>query len=318
VSRTPLPSRVGEVVVAAPGRGPGHWAGAASAVLDDDGSVWLAYRLRRPVDDGRGVGVVVARSVDGVRFETVAQVGREAFGAASLERPALVRRPDGGWRLYLSCATPGSKHWWVEALDADAPAALPGGRRTVVHPGSAERAVKDPVVLVDDDGWWMWLCCHPLDRPGHEDRMTTRLLRSDDGLAWDDLGEVLSGTPATWDARGARVTAVLSRDPLVVLYDGRATADQNWFERTGVARSPDGGAALVADPGGPAASSPHGDGALRYATAVAVPGGGLRWYAEVAHDDGSHDLVTSLSPNPGEPQPAPSEEDTHAQGPTSP
>ena len=101
-----------------------------------------------------------------------------------------------------------------------------------------------------------------------------------------------------------------------MLYDGRATAQENWFERTGIARSPDGGAALVADAGGPAASSPHGDGALRYATAVAVPGGGLRWYAEVAHADGSHDLVTSLSPNPGEPQPAPSEEDTHAQGPT--
>ena len=120
----------------APGRGPGHWAGAASAVLDDDGSVWLADRLRRPLDDGRGVGVVVARSVDGVRFESVAEVGREWFDAASLERPALVRRPEGGWRLYLSGATPGSKHWWVEALDADIPTALPDGRRTVVHPGA--------------------------------------------------------------------------------------------------------------------------------------------------------------------------------------
>ena len=143
---------------------PGPLGRAASALLDDDGSVWLAYRLRRPLGDGRGVGVVVARSVDGVRFESVAEVGRETFGAASLERPALVRRPGGGWRLYLSCATPGSKHWWVEALDADTPAALPGGRRTVV-PGSSELAVKDPVVLVDDEGWWMWLCCHPLDSP---------------------------------------------------------------------------------------------------------------------------------------------------------
>ncbi len=174
----------------------------------------------------------------------------------------------------------------------------PRGRRTVVHPGSADAGVKDPVVLVDDEGWWMWLCCHPLDEPGAEDRMTTRLLRSDDGLAWTDCGEVLRGTPGTWDARGTRVTAVLSRDPLVVLYDGRATAAENWFERTGVARSLDGSATLVADGGGPAASSPHGDGALRYATAITLPGGTLRWYAEAAHADGSHDLTTSVCPSP--------------------
>ncbi|MFL6152906.1 MAG: hypothetical protein ACJ72B_11050 [Ornithinibacter sp.] len=296
----PLPTADGEVVVPAPGRGPGHWAGAPSATRDDDGTVWLAYRLRRPVGGGRGVEVVVARSDDGRAFQPVASIGREAFGAASLERPALVLRPDGGWRLYLSCATPGSKHWWVESLDADSPPALPEGRRTVVRPGSRDVGVKDPVVLLDDDGWWMWLCCHPLDEPGQEDRMTTRLLRSDDGLAWTDLGEVLRGTAGSWDARGARVTAVLSRDPVVAVYDGRASVQENWFERTGVARSRDGSPTLVADDGGPAASAPHGDGALRYATAVALPDGGLRWYAEVAHADGSHDLITSISPNPGE------------------
>ena len=300
MSPTPLPSADGVVVVPAPRRGPGHWAGAPSALLDDDGTVWLAHRLRRPADDGRGVEVVVARSGDGVAFQPVAHVRRDAFGAASLERPAITRRPDGGWRLYVSCATPGSKHWWVEALDADSPDGLPEGRRTVVHAGSADVGVKDPVVLVDDEGWWMWLCCHPLDEPGQEDRMTTRLLHSDDGLTWTDRGEVLRGTPGTWDARGARVTAVLSRDPLVVLYDGRACMHENWFERTGVARTYDGSVTLRADDGGPAASSPHGDGALRYATAVARRGGGLRWYAEVAHADGSHDLITSVSPSPGE------------------
>ena len=35
---------------------------------------------------------------------------------------------------------------------------------------------------------------------------------------------VLTGTVGRWDARGARVTAVLSQEPLTVLYDGRATA----------------------------------------------------------------------------------------------
>ncbi|MEO6512502.1 MAG: hypothetical protein ABIO16_16000, partial [Nocardioides sp.] len=32
---------------------------------------------------------------------------------------------------------------------------------------------KDPVITRDEDGWQLWLCCHPLDDAGHEDRMTT-------------------------------------------------------------------------------------------------------------------------------------------------
>ena len=58
---------------------------------------------------------------DGVRFEPVAEVTKDRFGAESLERPALVRTPGGRWRLYVSCATPGTKHWWVDVLEADTP-----------------------------------------------------------------------------------------------------------------------------------------------------------------------------------------------------
>ena len=88
------------------------------------------------------------------------------------------------------------------------------------------------------------------------------------------------------------MTAVLS-DPLTVLYDGRARAEDNWHEVTGVARERDG--LLAADPDGPAAS-PHSDGALRYATAVPLDDGRTRFYFEAARPDGAHDLVTSVSP----------------------
>ena len=277
-----------QVVVPAPGEGPGNWAGAASAVRVDD-VIWLTWRVRRPLTDGRGVAVVVARSLDGVTFEQVAEVSREAFGAESFERPVLVPLLEGGWRLYLSCATPGSKHWWVDSLTADTVEGLATGVQQRIHEGDRDTAVKDPVITVGDDGYEMWLCCHPLDLPGHEDRMTTRRLTSPDGLAWLDHGEVLAGRDGQWDARGARVSAVLPDGS--VLYDGRPDAASNWFETTGVAWWD--GAALTRTEAGPI-SSPHSDGAFRYATAVPLPDGRTRFYIEAARPDGAHDLVTCV------------------------
>ena len=280
-----------ELVVPAPAAGPGNWAGAASAVLVD-GTFWLTYRVRRPLTDGRGVAVVVARGEDGVRFEPVCEIPREAFGCESFERPALVPLPDGRWRLYLSCATPGSKHWWVDSLTADTPEDLPFGDRKPVHRGNLGVGVKDPVVVETENGWEMWLCHHPLAEIGHEDRMSTHRLVSKDGLRWMDLGEVLVGRPGRWDARGARVTTVLPSEPgepRTVLYDGRPDAASNWHETTGVARWT--GARLVPVDGQPI-SSPHSDGAWRYASAVALPDGRTRLYVEVARPDGAHDLMT--------------------------
>ena len=284
-----------EVVVPAPGPGPGNWAGAASAVLVD-GTFWLTWRVRRPLSEGRGVTVVVASSTDGVRFEPVAEVHRDAFGCESFERPVLLPVPGVGWRLYLSCATYASKHWWVDSLTAATPADLPVGTRQLVLPGDEHLAVKDPVITHDPsrlDGWDMWLCCHPLADPGHEDRMTTRHLTSPDGLVWTDRGEVLAGRPGTWDQRGARVTAVLptlAGGPLRVLYDGRSDAASNWHETTGLAVW-DGARLVPDDTVGPIAS-PDSDGAWRYACAVALPDGRTRFYVEAARPDGAHDLVT--------------------------
>jgi hypothetical protein len=95
----PLPDlERAEVVVPAPDAGPGNWSGAATAVRVG-ATVYLSYRVRRPLEAGRGVSVVVARARDGVRFEPVSEVWRDDFGAESFERPVVLRTPAGGWRL---------------------------------------------------------------------------------------------------------------------------------------------------------------------------------------------------------------------------
>ena len=104
--------------------------------------------------------------------------------------------------------------------------------------------------------------------------MITSYMTSVDGLHWQDQGVALRGTPGSWDARGTRITTILNEVPLTVLYDGRASAAQTWFEQTGLACEQDGTLIPVGD--GPIAKSPDSDGSLRYASAVALPDGRTR------------------------------------------
>jgi hypothetical protein len=271
------------VAVAAPGPGPGRWVGAPSAALDPDGGFLVAYRVR--LSDQRGAATVVARSADGERLTTVAVLDKGRFGAESMERPALVRTDAGRWRLYVCNATPNSRHWWIDVLEADDPAGLADADARTVFAGDDRTGVKDPVVRRWDGRWHAWVCCHPLDRPGEEDRMTTAYATSDDGLAWDWHGTALAPRPGTWDARGTRVTVVL-RDGRAA-YDGRASAEENFAERTGLAHLAGGGGRLGQDGTAPVAD-------VRYLDVVALPGGGWRLWYESPLPDQSHELRTEL------------------------
>ncbi len=286
----PQPER-SVVAVPPPGSGPGTWAGSPSAARDD-GEIYLAYRLRRPHGRGRGFAVAVARSADGEHFQTLLTIRREELGAESLERPALVPAPDGGWRLYLSCATPGTKHWRVEVLEARHPGAFDARRSRVVLPGDEKTAVKDPVIIHDGDVWHLWASVHPLTDPDQTDRMATDYACSTDGLAWTWQGTALSPRPGEWDARGVRVSAVrLAPGSVMAYYDGRASAEENFEERTGVAAGPE-PAALTAR--GPIAQSPYGPGGLRYLSILDLGGSGERYYYEMTRADGAHELRTEL------------------------
>jgi hypothetical protein len=283
-----------EVVLEPEDPRPGSWAGGPSAQLVD-GTWWLAYRLRRPVGEGRGFANVVARSDDGVRFTPVVALGKNAFGAESLERPALVRTPEGSWRVYVSCATPGTKHWRVDLLEAATVEDLATATPRTVLAGSDTAAVKDPVVRHDGQQWHLWASVHPLDDPDATDRMTTEHATSHDGVVWTWRGTALTGTEGTWDARGVRfATVVLDGSRTWALYDGRATAAENWEERTGLAVAHEGGFTAVGRE--PILQSPHPPFGLRYADVVEMPGGAARWFYEATRADGAHELRTVLYP----------------------
>jgi len=162
-----------------------------SAALDDDSAILLAYRVRNGHDGTDET--LLARSPDGECFTTLVALPEGRFGAMAVERPALVRRADGGWRLYVCCATPESKHWWIGALDAQTPDGFEDAEVRMVFAGDERTAVKDPLVRRTGSGWEAWVCCHLLDVPGAEDRMNTAYATSADGLRWDWHGTVLEG-----------------------------------------------------------------------------------------------------------------------------
>jgi len=281
----PLPGNADAVVVAqAPGRGPQFWAGAPAAALDDDGSFVLGYRVR--YGEGGGDEVVIARSDDGERYATVLTLKPARFFAAMVERPALVRTDDG-WRLYMSFATPGSKHWWVGALEAETLEGLAAAEVHPAFPGDANIAVKDPVVRRHADGdWEAWLCCHHLDIPGAEDRMSSAYATSEDGWNWTWRGTVLGGRAGRWDSRGARLSTILPDGRAA--YDGRATKEENWFERIGMARLTGGRPGELEQTNDDAAFD------ARYLDVLPLPGGGYRIYYEARLPDESHELRTEL------------------------
>lgn len=304
--------RRGVTVLEPPGSGSGYWVGAPSILYDAreaGGTFYLYYRLRKPRGEGRGYMCRVARSADGVEFETVWEATREQFDSPSVERAALLRTPQGRIRLYLSLVDGADGKWKVEVMEADQPGDLrPGDRRRVLDPDVVGVAgVKDPYIVLVGGLYWALLSYAPLPGGGEEPALHatgdayatgkttshTGLATSGDGLTFDWLGDVFSPVPGRWDAYAARIgTVVPAGVGFLAFYDGGASVEENYEEKCGLAVTFDLRNFYRISVAAPFLTSPHGSGSLRYLDAVVV-GEEVRCYYEYARADGSHELRMS-------------------------
>ena len=134
---------------------PEWWAGAPSVARAEDGTFYLAARMREGTSPRgrRGYEVRVLRSGDGERFEPVASILREQVPIPGFERPALLRDPGtGAYKLYL-CGPWRDGPWCILKLDdvADPADFSPSTCRPVLCSDNGGMAgvagYKDPFIL---------------------------------------------------------------------------------------------------------------------------------------------------------------------------
>ena len=301
----------GQTIVAPAGEGPGHWAGAPSALYDAVTSrFYLYYRVRKP-RPARGGECYIAESEDGVTYRTIWTARKEEFGSASVERSSLTKALDGKWLLYPSYVDPADDRWRVDVIEADSPSGFDVSTRRPVLTAAdtASQGVKDPWVMVVN-GLYTMLCSYAISVPVpplERARMhatadiyntgltlsSTGMAVSGDGRAYQWLGDVLAPRPDCWDGYAARLGCLVpTAHGWAGYYDGSASVAENYEERTGLVQTWDLRTFYRLSDAGPLLVSPHGSGSLRYADAVTFDDA-ILFYYEYCRPDGSHELRLS-------------------------
>ena len=282
----------GETIVLADAPGAGHWAGAPSLVVDENGRALLSYRRRAPRDGSenqRGYLGAIAESTDGGRsFRDIWRVTKHEVGTSSLERFCLRRAPEGDWLLYTSWeGPPSSGRWRIDLMRAPAPESFsPPSAVSVLLPDDlGVDAVKDPYVLTHEGEVLMYVSTFLTPRGP----APTWLATSRDGVSFSWQGEAL-GVGVGWDAYQARLSSVARFGAgFVGYYDGAGSVADDTEEHCGLAVSLDLHRWQRVTPDRPALVSPHASGSLRYVEAVNIQGSSWAYY-EYARPDGSHEL----------------------------
>lgn len=223
---------------------PEWWAGAPSVARGDDGTFYLAARMREGNSPRgkRGYEVRILAGADGVRFEPVHHILRDAAGVIGFERPALVRDPEtGAFRLYGCCAF--EDGWGIIKFEdvADPRQIDPAKWQVVLKAENPQDGFnhtvgyKDPFVMWDGEKWRMFVI-------GYDRVERAYQFLSDDGVRWKPASARPVLENAGWHSFFTRPACVL---PLSVgyllVYEGSEIAwrDPDYNIATGLAFSTD-------------------------------------------------------------------------------
>jgi len=301
--------RKGKTIIKPLGKGKGYWAGAPSVIYDDEKKAfYLYYRLRRPHPIRGGI-VEIAESRDGLKFKKIWQCTRDQLKSPSIERSAIVKLPDGRYRLYISYVDGKDARWRIDMMEADSPREFDPKKRVKIMTAAdiGVEAVKDPAVYLIGGIYTMIFSIAVLPKKltkaqkkkmhstadVHTTGITlsaTGVAMSIDGVDFEYLGEVFSPSDDGWDRYCSRINSVLYLPPLyTAFYDGIPSERENYEEKTGIAVSTDLTDFVRLTTDGPILTSPYASGALRYIDALPLKDT-IYYYYEYARKDGSHEV----------------------------
>ena len=286
----------------------GYWVGAPGVFFDESHKTYyLTYRIRQPrgVDPDRGAEARIARSHDGVRFEDVWSVTKDVFSSTSIERCAVRRGLDGQWRYYVSFVDPADSRWCIAVLKAGQIDQFnaSNAQRLLTAPDLNFEGIKDPWIFEFNGQYCMIVSVAVATTETSDqshtscDIFNTGQCRSATGLAtsnnldtWQWRGILFAPPVSGWDAYTRRINSVVFHDRRwIAPYDGIGSHEDNYEEKTGLAELQDLRTCTSLTTTGPAFTSPHASGSLRYMDLQSIQGRYRAWY-EFARSDGSHDL----------------------------
>jgi len=308
----------GEIVFEPERREVGYWSGCPSVLYEPDSERFLlTYRQRRPRGEARtdrGWRCALAESKDGRHFQDVWSVEKTQLGSPSMERFSLLPRSDEGYELYISYVDPADNRWRIDVLSAKSPSqfAIEERRSALTAAATGTEGVKDPYTLRVGPAVFMFVSFAKRGVLSDEEKklahatgdiynvglttfptgLATRL-SGQEVFRWH--GEAL-GVGDTWDRYQARLTSLVSRDGVfLAFYDGSASVEENYEERSGVAVGFDVCSLMRLTDDAPWLRGDSAGSSVRYVDVVQV---GSEWfvYYEYGCADGSHELRLARIP----------------------